>query len=95
MDMASDSTMNSYIDVEYMRGQQVSFKFDHNNGRTKTLSVVLETPFEMLEKTRYSVAYSGSPQSWTESTVAEFYYGKVNVYINAVPVGIIVPYLLL
>ena len=74
--------MNCYTDLEYMKGKEISFKFDFKTGSSNTLSASMETPFEMFEKTTYSVVYNGTPQSWTESTEFEFYYGKVGSYIK-------------
>lgn len=78
--MATDNSMNSYVDFEYMTGQELSFKFDYKTGASNTISFVVETPFEKFEKSSYVVNYTGEPQSWTETTEATFYYGKVCNY---------------
>lgn len=71
----SMSSVSSQIDFEYMRGQEITSKI--NFTAVSNLSVVLTTPFEKFEKMSYAVNWSGSPDSWTENTTTEFYYGKI------------------
>lgn len=77
----SATSVSSEVDMEYMRGKEITYKVIYQPADSTTFSVTVTTPFEKFETMKYSVNWSGNPTSWTEATTTEFYYGKVSTYV--------------
>jgi hypothetical protein len=77
LSLVGDNSVVMDMMVEYMRNKEVAFKYTLNTTPKTSMQATFSSPFEKFENIKYSLMYEGSPDSWTENTQLDFYYGKV------------------
>ena len=77
LSLSGDNSVSMDVELEYMRGKEMSLKYSLTKTSSTAIALAVTTPFEKFERMKYSVIYSGTPSNWNESTETEFYYGKV------------------
>lgn len=77
MSLNYDDQMLVDVQFEYMKDQEVTFKYTLSTADQTIVHASFSSPFEKFESIKYNLSYEGTPQNWKESTDFEFYYGKV------------------